>query len=131
MRRSAAAGNAGVSQTTRRRLVPPPRKRASFDLLIVVLLTLAGTVLVSEAWSERSWFTAGLGVFLLGQVSRRVLLWRQRRDKLRRVSPSVVRAFRTAFAAYVVAGGLVAIGGLTSLERGFGLIVAFAGLSWS
>jgi hypothetical protein len=106
--------------------------RTSLALLTVALSATIGLGLIGASLSDRwPWFTAGLGLFMLGQAARRFALSRALAAIRQRASVSAVKGLRTMCIAYVMAGGLFIAGAVTPLERALGLIVAVAALSWS
>ena len=106
--------------------------RVTLQLFIIALLLTAGIGLVSMSFTDRSpWFTAGLGLFMVGQAVKRFGVSPSLASMRQRTGMSVKMGLRATAVLYVCAGALVAVGGLMTLERAFGLIVAFAAVSWS
>lgn len=96
-----------------------------------MLFAAAGTVvLVSSASSRWAWFGTALGVFMYAQAVQRLAVSRHLQRVRQRVGLSRVRVFQLTWAAYIVIGGLVIVGALRTLERTFGVIVAYAGFCW-
>jgi hypothetical protein len=107
------------------------RTREVLALLSVVFFAVVGIGLIVGSRHERwVWFEVALGVFMLGQAFRRLAFSRHLTDTRQRLGVSMLRGYKLACATHVVAGGLVIVGALISLERVFGLIVAFGAFCW-
>ena len=107
------------------------RAREVFALLSVFFFAVVGIGLIVGSVYERwVWFEAALGVVMLGQASRRLAFSRYLMGTRQRLGVSMARGFKLTCATHVLAGGFVIVGALFSLERVFGLIVAFGAFCW-
>ena len=100
-------------------------------LLSAIFFAVVGIVLIVGSLYRRwMWFEGALGVFMLGQAFRRFAFSLHLTDARQRLRVSTSRGYQLWCATHVVAGGLVIVGALISLERVFGLIVAFGAFCW-
>jgi hypothetical protein len=98
--------------------------------LLWVALYLFGCVALitlSERWN---WFVAAVGVLLLGQAVGQFAMNAHLTRIGRCLGVSFWRAYRLKLLANVLSGTLAMIGALITLDRAFGLIVAFGAFCW-
>jgi len=99
--------------------------------LIVAVYLTAGIGLVGGSLTDRwPWFTSALGLFMLGLAAKWFGTAASLASIRERTGMSVTASLRAMAAFYICAGVLTAIGAFT-LDRAFGLIVAFAAGGWS
>ena len=107
------------------------RTRQVLALLGVMLCAVMGIGLIILTLHDRwAWFNAAMGVYMLGQAFRWFGISRHLAAIRQWSGMSMSRAFKVMLATHVVAGGLVIIGALSSLERVFGLTVAYGAFCW-
>ena len=107
------------------------RTRQVLAFLGVVFCAVASIgFILGTLHDEWSWFKAALGVFMLGQAFQWFAFSRHLAGMRRRTGMSMGQAFMVACATRGIAGGLVIVGALSSLERVFGLIVAYGAFCW-
>jgi hypothetical protein len=91
----------------------------------VFFVVIGVGMIVNTLHDKWAWFGAALGVYMLAQAFRRFAFSRHLAGMRQRLGVSMVRALMLALATEGVAGGLAIVGALSSLERVFGLIVAY------
>jgi hypothetical protein len=95
-----------------------------------VAVGLFGYVAAVHTVRRWNWFIAAVGVLVLGQALGHLALSEHLSRSRRWLGLTFWRAFRLKMLAYVTSGALVMIGALISLDRAFGLIVAFGAFCW-
>ena len=99
--------------------------------LLWLALILCGCVAVLFPLSERwNWFIAAVGVMVMAQALGHLAISQHLSRSRRWLRLSFWRAYRLMMLAYLLSGVFVMIGALVSLDRAFGLIVAFGAFCW-
>jgi hypothetical protein len=102
--------------------------RTALALVQVLFLTTVGVgLLLLRPWS---WFWAAGGLVLFSQAVLSFGVSRHLAPVRRRVGLSTARSLQVMCATKVGAGVFAFVGALTSLDRAFGIIVAFGAFSW-
>lgn len=97
-------------------------------LILVFLQVVGGTFLLLRSWE--GFFIAALAVFMYGQAFLWIALDR-RLSRIRLASRlRSSRAFRLHIAANMVAGGLGALGAITTLHPVFAAIIVWLVVCW-
>ena len=107
------------------------RTRRALAFLGVVFCGVIGIGLIIGTLHDRwAWFGAAMGVYMIGIAFQWFAFSRHLAVIRRRSGVSIGRAFKVMLATHVIAGGLVIVGALSSLERVFGLMVGYAAFCW-